>query len=617
MRAINKINVIKFIIITLLFFSVSVAAYIAFHFLCYSKYSDFKLRGQVEKELCFEDNSKNNSLMLSHLGYDELSWMANLAKKYIKRESDFLKYKDKCNSVYDGINRSCVVFWRNGIKLGSGCSESLNACNSIFSSIDKAFKSDVKINDDVDVHLHIFGKKKSFNKNCYIHGHHGVILDNEKKFIYGPFAVENNISLEGVVRYVYKNTGKDIAGDIDIPTFFLESRHFSTRFSENNIVEYFRGNTSSQEVNLNDSDFRYIYNLSKMWLMNSISESGQFRYMYDPFRDKYSPRNNMIRQLMSSRGLAELIKEDYGLIEEHKKNLNFIISNWYREDNDIGYIYFRGRSKLGANALAVRALLSSPYYEFYKEIAQRLLNGIYSLQNSDGSMEPWLIEPKEGSSGEEKRRLLTFYTGEAILTMVDYYLHTKDITALNAAIKSQDYYLEIYVDRINEYYYPAYVPWHTQSLNKLYKITSNRKYAEAIFKLNDKLLELQNTKGDQIWDLCGRFYNPKTPEYGLPHSSSDAVYTEGLAYAYEIAYLLGDNERVERYGKAIRLGVHNLSNLQYNDKNSYFVRGGKDKVIGAIRINVTNNRIRIDTTQHALDAFNKIEELLSRGVFHF
>jgi len=88
------------------------------------------------------------------------------------------------------------------------------------------------------------------------------------------------------------------------------------------------------------------------------------------------------------------------------------------------------------------------------------------------------------------------------------------------------------------------------------------------------------------------------PEYGTPHSSSDGVYTEGLAYAYEVARLVNDTEHQNKYKIGIILGVHNLVSLQYDSSD--------DKIDGAIRYNIDDYRIRIDTTQHTIDAFRKI-----------
>jgi len=296
--------------------------------------------------------------------------------------------------------------------------------------------------------------------------------------------------------------------------------------------------------------------LATEWLINDINEKGIFNYHYDPKKEEYSTNNNMIRQLMASRVLAELSQEDLSLIRIHKKNLYFIFKYWYREKGDIGYIYYNSKSKLGANAMALRTLVYSPFFDDYEDEAKKLAESILILQNEDGSFKAFLLEP---DYDYDEDYLLTFYSGEAILSLVEYYQKTKDRKYLYAAIKSQDYYVNKYVDNLKENYYPAYVPWHTQSLNKLYQITNDRRYAYSIFVLNDELLKIQDTTTPEF---LGRFYNPNHPEYGNPHSSSDGVYTEGLAYAYEIASLVKDEEHMETYESAIDIGVQNIIRLQ-------------------------------------------------------
>jgi len=355
-------------------------------------------------------------------------------------------------------------------------------------------------------------------------------------------------------------------------------------------------------INNEKIDILESYNLSKDWLITNINSQGYFNYYYDPINDESSTSNNMIRQLMASRVLSELAQKNSSLKNLNKKNIEYIFSNWYKEDGDYGYIYFSSKSKLGAMAMMIRTIIYSPYFENYSTEAKKLVNTVLFLQNNDGSFEPWYIEP---AYSYDKEYLLTFYSGEAILALVEYYEKTKDQNILDSAVFSQNFYIKKYVENLSKNYYPAYVPWHTQSLNKIYKITGEKKYADAIFVLNDELLKIQDKKNNET---LGRFYNISTPQYGSPHSSSDAVYTEGLTYAYEIADLIDDKNHKEKYLEAIRIGSLNLIKLQYNESNSKgFIK--PNKIIGAIRINKDNSDIRVDTTQHTIDAFGKILEI--------
>lgn len=385
---------------------------------------------------------------------------------------------------------------------------------------------------------------------------------------------------------------------IIIPIFIILSLIiFSGCFEENKTKQ----GDEEQYINIH-KNFQVSLSLAEDWLVLNIKEKGCFNYIYDPVSDEYSASNNMIRQLMASRVLAEMSQTNNSLIYLHERNLDFIFNYWYFEDNNYGYIYYDDKSKLGAIAMALRTLVYSPFFDDYQSEVEKLANCILFLQNDDGSFEPWYIEP---DYDYDKEYLLTFYSGEAILSLVDLYLKTNNNTYLDAAVLSQDYYLDKYVVKLNDNYYPAYVPWHTQSLNKLYKITKQEKYSDAVFVLNDKLLEIQDTENIET---LGRFYNSMYPEYGSPHSSSDGVYTEGLVYAYEIAEMINDKIHKDIYLAAIRLGVHNLISLQYNKSNSQ-IYDNPEKILGGIQINIDNPRLRIDTTQHTLDAYHKIIEI--------
>ena len=357
------------------------------------------------------------------------------------------------------------------------------------------------------------------------------------------------------------------------------------------------GSTDDVVVNISHKDMNISLDLAEKWMVSNLNEDGYFNYIYDPEKDEYSDKNNMIRQLMASRLIAEMCKENSSLNELHSKNLDFIFNNWYQEDNETyGFIYYYEESNLGAIAMCLRTLIHSPFFENYSKNATKLANTILYLQNnSDGSFEPLYI----GSINEyDKNYVLNFYSGEAILALIEMYVKTNNTIYLNASIRSQNYYREIYVEQLENNYNPAYVPWHTLTLNMLYKITGNKTYANDILVLNDKLLEIQDKKNIST---LGRFYSFKYPEYGIPHSSSDGIYTEGLAYAYEIAKLINDTYYQNKFKSGIILGIYNMLNLQYNNSN--------DKTNGAIRYSSDDYRIRIDSTQHTVDSFRKINDI--------
>jgi hypothetical protein len=340
------------------------------------------------------------------------------------------------------------------------------------------------------------------------------------------------------------------------------------------------------------------YRNAETWFLNNIRDNGIFVYLYDPYTDDYAVKNNTVRQLMASRLLAELALGDPEIQPVHQRNLQYIFANWYREDNrGAGYIFYDKKSKLGANAMALRTLSFSPIFEAYSNQAQKIANGILSLMKDNGAFEPWFIEP---DYKYDKDYLLTFYSGEAILGLVEYAMRSGNEKYLRAAVTAQEYYLIRYVEQLAQNYYPAYVPWHTMSLSKLNKLTKRDRYATAVLRLNDELLKMQDTT-----NFIGRFHKPEFLRYGKPHTSTDGVYTESLAYALEIAKEKKDSLRQASYDKAIKLSVMNLTELQYTKRYS-FAAEIKEKAEGAFRMNYRDRRIRIDCTQHIMDAYRKI-----------
>lgn len=354
---------------------------------------------------------------------------------------------------------------------------------------------------------------------------------------------------------------------------------------------------------VDDKKIENSYELAVTWLKNNFRSKWIFTYIYEPTTWEMPSKNNTIRQFLASRIIAELSHEDQLLKQFHQKNLEFIFRNWYREDGEYGYVYYSKKSKLWANALLLRVLISSPFFQLYKDQAYKLANTLQAAQNDDGGFRAWHIEP---DYEYDQDYLLTFYSGEALVSLVEFYEKTWEKKYLKIAENSARHYIDVYVKNIEENYYPAYVPWHTMAYNKLYKITRDPIYTQSIFTLNDRLLEIQNK--EKTSKYYGRFYHPDFPEYGTPHSSSDEIYTEGLLYALEIAKMQGDEARILHYNQAIYRSYANLFELQYTHSN---LKGYTpwEKILWALRYHEDRDTIRIDTVAHYIDATMKYREI--------
>lgn len=514
---------------------------------------------------------------------------------------------------FDGVNNKVFIGFRiNGKKKGSWSATKDNLAESVYTATvrtleDQRYDGSITEEDvpDLKIEIFILGEYMPLDDN-YEPGIHGLRFeknDTEATY-YNSVAIEGNYQTEKLMSKLCTKADLDenCCDDPTVNKYYFNTLHFATtRFSED-IITFYRCNIVDFYPNMTMDKIEESLHMAQDWFLDNLRDEGDFNYRYSPSNGKYSTENNMIRQFMASRLLAELCQKNSSLQDMHRKNLDYVFEQWYREDNETGYIFYDNKSKIGANAMALRTLIYSPFFDEYTDEYKKIAHGIISLQHPNGSFEPWYIEP---DYIYDKQNLLYYYSGQAILSLVELYDKTGNDTYLDAAVKSQDYYLVEYVENLNQTYYPALVPWHTISLSKLYDTTGKQEYTDAIFVLNDELIKMQNQNGYPSIDYLGRFYDPSHPEYGIPFSGSTAIYVEGLAYAYKRARQVHDRDRMESYLKSIILGIHNLINLQFKGSSMYYLQH-PERVEGAIRYRVDNNRIRIDTTQHTIDGFMKI-----------
>lgn len=351
--------------------------------------------------------------------------------------------------------------------------------------------------------------------------------------------------------------------------------------------------------------------MAEAWVRANQRERGDIEYSYHPASDRKSSKDNAVRQWLTAYTVAHMALEHPEYNQQHKRNVDYLLLAYYREnDRGHGYILRNGKSKLGGNGLALRTLARSPLRDSnpdYQTKARRLADGIVSLIKADNSFSAWYVAPANNTPEREKR-LMTFYSGEALIGLLEYAELAGEDVYRQAAERVQRRYITLYVDQMAENYYPAYVPWHTLSLSHLYRITGDRTFADAAFRLNDKLLEILDRE-----HFVGRFFNPETPHYGTPHSSSDAVYTESLAAALATARRAGDTERIERYSEALELALANLLSHQFLAPNPRF-QGPVERYLGGMRTNVNSWWIRVDNTSHAADALRGAQEALAVAI---
>lgn len=360
---------------------------------------------------------------------------------------------------------------------------------------------------------------------------------------------------------------------------------------EERVTPMFRGNTIVPMSQVNQQGVEALAKGMQQWMENQLQADGRMVYRYFPSRGEESTGNNMIRQYMASVCLVRLANyhDDPKLAEMAERNLRYNFQHFYRQDGDLGLITFRRASKLGAAALAALGIVEAPFREKLAEYELPLEAFTYHQQNPDGSFQTFYQR--------RERRNQNFYPGETQLLWATLYDKQQDPALLERIMRSFRYYRGWHLDPKNRN--PAFIPWHTQALVKVWMKTQDPELAAFVFEINDWLLGVQEWDGARYPDSRGRFYDGSRP-FGPPHASSTGVYLEGLIYAYRLARATGDEQRSAAYRRAILRGLRSLMQLQYVDEVDMYYISKRKAVQGGIRTTLYDNSIRVDNVQHGL-----------------
>ena len=334
-------------------------------------------------------------------------------------------------------------------------------------------------------------------------------------------------------------------------------------------------------------------------MIGNLSAEGALPYKYWPSRGKESPADNAIRHFLATRALAQLgeLRGSAEIREAARRNLRFNLARYFQDiGGGRGAIVERTGAKLGAAALAALAILESPARREFLPQLIMLAAGVDSLADEELGFRTFFFPPERDGDN------WNFYSGEALLFWAEalrggaeFAPSLERCTVAFRRCRARHY----------EARNPAFVPWHTQACASLFAQTGRRQFADFALEISDWLLPMQQWDGLPP-DLRGRFYDPKKPEFGPPHAASTGAYLEGLADAVALAREVGDESRAVTYDRAIHRGLRSLRQLQFRDQRDAFYIFRKKRVMGALRTEVYDNAVRVDSAAHALTAAIKI-----------
>lgn len=329
-------------------------------------------------------------------------------------------------------------------------------------------------------------------------------------------------------------------------------------------------------------------------------DSGLFTYQYEPGRDRYSDKQNVVRQAGAAAAMAVYAaysgKDTFAAaadasIRYHLQGLTPLPGF----DQTSFIATGDGRNKLGVTALVALAMAQHPASSKYDATRQKLVRGMLALQQSTG-MFLTAFPPTVQINAQE------YFPGEALLALAAHYEHSPSGEILDAFHKALSFYRAYFRDRPS----PAFVPWQVQAYAAVARHTGRRDYAEYVFELTDWLAQAQLTADNCPWaELWGGIAAHSRGRVGV----ATAAYLEGFADALDLARRLGDMERAARYERLVRGAARFVMQLQFRPEEAYFVPSPQDAV-GGIRTSPSLNLLRIDHCQHALIALIKTRQAL-------
>lgn len=334
-------------------------------------------------------------------------------------------------------------------------------------------------------------------------------------------------------------------------------------------------------------------------LHQDTKDDGTFNYMYYPSDAEYSDDYNIIRHILAANTLIDLYTtyQDPTYIEDAKNSIDFFL-NYLVKENDMSYITYDGRTKLGAAGTAVTTLLHYQEVTNTKEYQSTIIElgeFIIYMQNEDGGYNNYYPDPDP-----DNRLATVLYTGEADLALIELYTDTGDQQYLDALDRSYEWTKTYFEERHS----PGLVSWTSSAFAKSYYATGDAKYADLAFEMTDWLIDkTQYTKANAPSEEYIGSFIINDVENGL--TCTVAAYGEGITDMIKLAKTIGDTEHEEKYINSLNAGLGFMLSMQYTDDSD-------PNAQGAFKASMYKDHTRIDFNTHAATTLIKT---LENGIY--
>lgn len=342
--------------------------------------------------------------------------------------------------------------------------------------------------------------------------------------------------------------------------------------------------------------------LAANWFVPIQRPDGSFPYTYDASRDRYgSSAYNEVRHAGATAALFQACHhfDDPALHACATRAAEYIVDGSVSVPEEGAAFLYRGRCKLGGQALAIVALLEGRRAlatDRWDEPARAL--GTFLLGMERPGHPGRFFQSYDAARGE---KLPTpdsnYYPGEALLALTRLHGAFPDGPWLSAAQRAATYLIRVQDgDQVAAGAVPRNDHWLTIALSDLHRFDPHPDYATIVGLQADRMIRYQYREDDpEQWRIgAGR----RTPTPSFPSTATQA---EALDAAWALSRTLGDGREIARRSEAALRSVQFLMRVQCTAENTREL-SRSDRALGAWTQDVEHPLIRFDFVQHGLSA---------------
>lgn len=460
-----------------------------------------------------------------------------------------------------------------------------------------------------------FGVKGLFDNKVFEPQVTGAIYRFEgKTFELDPLEqVEKNMGPNDARNALAKGVSLDpgqMPNRIDLTIEVYRAAHVGERFPDKKPTRFFRGHKHFTHEDLTHDVLEERLKLIGEWYRHNVID-GEVTYQYLPSRRTYTNNERtMIRSTMSTWVLNRLAVylKDKELQDKGDELIRFYLDRYFNIEasKKAGAIQPSTKPLANGNTVENRWTVASfiaaaanerTDKDKYKTEMDLLMKWAASHQRNDGVI--WTP-----NGGEQY-----FMPGQFLLPVTYFYRDTKDTFYKDIFDKAFAVYepnLYETMDFGPEWHTPYAPAWFTQPFTQMYLLTGEKKYADIIFAINDRVALAYDTNArHQVYFDYDGMLAPKPGSMG--NNSVTAASLEALTDAAITAKKAGDTVRYKRYQEIIKRSTAFLLRLQWIPENTWYIQD-REKVIGGFKNDMINSRMWMDSVWHLTSAFIKIQQ---------